>query len=603
MDYYYTVHQDLAPMPKRLAPVKTASKAVGDIVAANSAIPELLCIGVFFNARTRTPTGSSPTTASRLLSYKIASLQSYRMLGHEYRKIIDTFILQVMSELRTKAVAMWIAKRGYQLLRDRRSEDSSKMKEVELQWNKSTVDLDEHMELYFPKVVVAEYIEGINCESYDSTQAEREKSTNLLYLRFSVSMFFAMATQRCYLHTCGGYCKCTKTRGKSSFNKLEYTNASGVCKEVCVFADISCIREFTVKPRTACNTNSKSVMALEMFRRRGTFGTTAVGVKIDKVLSALGAPPRDTMFVMTHPDIDVQSIQSMLCITDAEVATCKAELKRKAEEKQRLKKEVAKLKIAYHLKDVQEALRTNSRYGFENLEDASKVLPGVSGVIKNSISNEYFNESCFQMPMVGSCLNELSFLMGPIRRRDTEFDDSGMASWAAYDFMSGKSNGILYEYVETTLEVYSFQGASYLHSFELDDESAFLDGVCVAMRIFDKIDERWKVTDDGNLKAPQEIHTAYKKGRSKYYICKASQPYYKLVKNYMLKVHGDLLPDFQHNNPELMREVFPILAARPTTKCFAMGLLGWTPRSLWNRVTAPSSSAMLKALGIGTKAL
>lgn len=619
-------------MPKKPAPVMRASKHLSDLVDANSDLPQLLCNGMSLNAITRIPNSSTSQAASRHLKNKIATMQAYRTLGKEYTANVDAFILQQMSDLKTKAFNTWSTKREYQMALSGGEVEPSKVKELELTWQKTTIELNEHMELYFPPEVRNEYITGINCSGTNPSRSDLEKSSNLPFLHCSVSMFFAMATQRCYLHTCGGYCKCTKTHSMTTFNKLAYINTSGNSKEVCVFADERCIRDFRVYSSdfTSGKMNFDGRLAIEMYRLRGIFEPESIRANVSRTMVELAhfndpsvshyssGRLQGLLFVRSHPDIDVQSIQSILGITETELRTCKLELQRKDEQKWRMNQEIVNLQIKFLSEDVNCALLNNSKYGFKTLESMSSVFPGIAGVIKHSIGAKGAAcvTSCFQLRMVGVCFNELSFLMGPVRKRDKAFDDSGMASREAYDFMSGKSHGILHEespastIASVTMGAYALQTKGKDHVIK---KAVSVDTVCAAMRLFDKIDDEWNVTtllgsyklqhdlfvdstDAGFVFNPLEAFTRFRQ-----------DSYYPVVKNYM-KVHtGVVIPDLPANlgvktalseHIEFARQVFPKLAARSNTKCFALRLFGITPQTLCDIVTDTSSKTMLKKLGI-----
>ena len=603
----------------RLAPVKASKKGseeLGDLIDSCSEIPELVCDGIVSMVKS----GGTP----HKLKQRIAVLQTMRAVSTEYRQHIDKFVLGTIQEVRDLAQVVWANKRSYEMANNR-NEEASKVKDLKKKWDNSTAKLVATMTLYFPVEVINEYAAKINATSHGH---QGRMAMDYTCLHASVSMFFAMATQTCYLHTCGGIKKCTKTHSGRSFIAVRFCGSDEKMYSKCIYSSEDCLCSLKEDPHSLApgKMTQTSRMAVEMYRQRGIFEVSEIQYKMSTEARAAEGTShgfKKLKLVLNHPDIDIPSTQKALEITPLELKQCKDEMKRKEEQRHRVADEMAAVQRRFLMEDVNNALEKNKKFGFKNFEALKEVFPGVAGAIRLSIENSSKDATCcWQVRVVAECFKEILFLMNKVRPVD-KASANGMASREAYDFMSGKSCGVLSNVAGTygwSCVVLGVQGM-LTNSDKPSPANAIItmQSVCTALHLFDQIDGTWKV----RINVPPGKASIYNTSGTKVFETELLEIrtrldevyYYDGVKEHVLKTFGEVLPDiprwprkpsdytipglqFTDEVVKAFNAMFKTLVKRPQTKCLAMRYIGISPNSLCKFVSKTKNQAVLHEMGI-----
>lgn len=315
-----------------------------DLFESSTDIPELLASGIMEKSLDRHWL-SEVKNPNKRLRLKIRTLANSRLLCKALRTSMDKLIEAQMVDIKNLAYSTWATKRMFEMTNSSDtppSEEKNKLvKELESAHGTATWNLCRKMELFFTNEVQCEYLNGItgassHVGSHLSNEAVYEASF-YVSLHPTTSMFFAMATQRCYLHTCGGHKLCTKTHSGKSFNTVDFVDSKGVRREVCIYSSKHCIAQVCEdKWRiTRGKPSYHTKLAIGMYRRRGfDFDNPSFKdmlAQLPKNISNVNTRRvKNPKFVLTHPDIDVNSTQKELHFTNEEINISKKEVKRKS---------------------------------------------------------------------------------------------------------------------------------------------------------------------------------------------------------------------------------------------------------------------------------
>lgn len=585
-----------------------ASREVRRLVDSCSDLIDLVCDGLFLLL--------DDSEAWPKLRTKVYTLQSCRLLSKQFRVRIDRFVLSEMHKIHKAAGDSWAEKRNFQIKRDRNpGEDAAILKEMEAKWHAAANKLTAIMRLYFPTEVVTEYTEGVNA----ATGFRLEQSRHYCGLHCTVAMFFAMATQRCYMHTCGGFKLCTKTHSRGTFHPVRFADSEGREFEKCIYSQHDCVRSLSADSNdfNSGKMSTQCRLVVEMYRRRGVFEQERVR---DAVRGLQGRRSANHVYLcLSHPDIDLPSVEKTLGITPAELELCRAEVRRKDQQRQRFNDEVALVRQRFLMEDVEAALQSNTAFGFESFAALERVLPGLAGVVRQALVVAKETSGALQVRMVAACFAELSFLMGPVRKLDKTFDAGGMASREAYDFVSGKSAGVLMKYdsgeawKSVSMGVGAMQPAgneAVLSAPQALKSWSTADKVCAAMRLFDLIDEEWQLRP----RASALVRPASRGGPELGFALNASElwerlkckSFYRAVCAYVDDGHDDItMPEmpslfefemFTRKAIDFAQNAFRSLMSSPATKCLAMRLVGVSPSTLCAMVSDRANRQAMRAL-------
>lgn len=555
------------------------------LMNSNADLPELLCSGLIMNTLDKRwplmDDGHAYTNFKKRLMVKIVTMAAYRRLSKDFRVNMDKMIIFELKLIRDLAVITWESRRAFEYSSCRtgpETPEKAKLKKSLINVNRDAVArLNAKMELFFPHEVVTEYVAGVN------SIANAEASNPFLRLHSTVSMFFCMATHKCYLHTCGGWKPCSKTHKGSTFTSLRFFDTDGKHRELCVYSGRQCVSAVCENKRDVLqgNMSYNARVVVEMYRRRTPSTLSVIKelmspaplIKDGDLESHRMAVVCNPKLIFTNTDICVPSVQAELGVSDKEVQLCKVEVDRKIAQGIHYKERVAEIQKQLALDDVDAMFSSNPDYFFSSLSHAAEVFPGACAVIKRvtgSIRSD--TKHCLECPMIGQCFEEIKFFMRRVRPADMNIG-TGMASREAYDFMSGKSAGIAVSNVDW--------GAAWV----LKGSNTFDVGtVCYAMRLFDNINHTWRLTWN-DLKHPANGFTL--KLNTGEIIRNLEGVTYSEICRYCKRTLNIQLPALHRSTPvdsgeciRLLRDVYKKLAKSPKSKCMAMLLLGIDPTTL-----------------------
>jgi len=606
---------------------KKENLTTSGLFESNADFPTLIANGVCDSAMDIKFGHANVQNIKARLKLKILMLQNARAISKVFRDHIDKFILSQLDDIKDSATRAWEAKRAEVCAHNATTEDSEQkralIKNLREKHVKSTFELNSKMEQFFPGEVCNQYAMCVN-------GANSTFSINYLHLHHTVSMFFAMATQRCYMHTCGGYKMCTKTHSGNCFSTVHFEDDQGVSKQCCVYSSKHCIAQLCENKNDMYAPGKmpyQTKLAVEMYRLRGVYTH-------DDIKSKLSPPPttfRDgnswatevlcPTFVLTHPDIGINSLQKKLSITQEEIDMCKMSLERKKQQEQDLKDRIKAVHEEHLLQDVDSALKNSRDFGFDSVSQMQTVLPGLCAIIKFAISaNSPATKNALDIRMVGTCLNDVKALMAV---RKFGQSTGAVSSNQAYDFMTGKAGGILVEHNKTEAWASATVGVSWLRS---RDRPISLATICAAMELFDKIDEKWELSIKGH-------DTQFEKSKATLWVPGVATPdvatpgsrlgfsinvsdvrgimkrkeWLAAIRSVLEQETDDefpLLPstaNIENMNPfaaSTIQEIFKLLISKPKTKCLAMRLLGIDNFKLCGLVEDKACNNILRRLGI-----
>lgn len=595
--------------------MQKASEELGNLVDSCSEIPYLVCNGVISMIK--------EGGQANKLKQRISALQAMRAVSTEFRQHIDKFVCVTIKDVRNLARDLWLCKRDLEKSRHDK-EEKSKITHLDTKWKDKTMELDAMMSIYFPTEVVNEYLSKVN-QQYDRNG---QSAFDFTCLHATVSMFFAMATQRCYVHTCGGYKLCTKTHNGRTFNCIFLYGRDGTKYVKCVYSSEECICSLKQDQNNMSpgKLTYISKMAIEMYRRRCVFDVEDIrkemaGDERQRKLAQAEPGPMMT-FVLSHPDIDIPSTQRALDITPQELEDCKNEIKRKNDQTQRIADAMASMRQRFIMEDVNNAFATNKKYGFKSFDALKKVFPGIACVISESaVVSPKDTTCCFQIRLICECFKELSF-MNDLRNVD-KHSKCGMASSHAYEFMSGKSCGIMIppKCIKTWPLVNI--GAQALLTYNTNSVVCFpsnkkvtVASLCSALHLFDKMNERWEI----KFNTPPERASIFTEAGTTVFVtslvevCKrlCETSFYDGLRKHVKTNYDDELPsfprlsstdwNFTHDNEvakfKFAKLLFKSLMKRPETKCFAIRYFGILPSSLLDFVSQSKNQVVLRELDI-----
>ena len=481
-------------------------------------IEELIVSGLFESLK-----GSRHDAKSDYILPKF--LRSIRLVSRAFRKHVDSNILKVMKDIGDLAqvahskLELFVEERNCAKDAGTFSRDvllsSGLYTESRLisTWT-SKKEMDRaHKELmsklldYFPVNV---------CEAYGAYFTARRDSRGLnldmeavytasmmKHLHATVCNFMAMFCQTCYLHNGSGVSnrknKALKMKGHGE-DKPE-DNFSCICLEktnkvACVYSSVESVFSLSCS-RSALSYHSKSYkfspsdkkLHTDLMRLSSQMMCHCLVNPMEedptlgeKIMRAPCMKSRllvcNLLFVLSHPDINVPSVEKMLQITTRDMHLVRSELARKNQQIDEFKVNLKELQYKALVEDVDAFISTRME-NFASLEELEQVVPGQARFIKQSIRSNvhcFSNSSgAFSIRPVREGLKDIIHLFGTVRQKDKNLHGTMVASNAAYDFMTGKALNVLSD------------SCDFLHTSRSSAHMARIEDDCIvkSMHTFD----------------------------------------------------------------------------------------------------------------------
>ena len=403
----------------------------------------------------------------------------------------------------------------------------------------------------------------------------------------------------------------------------------GVCVK-CVFSPHACVT--ALQENQQCFDKSKlSSLLIEMYRLHGLYSIMEIRGLINQCYStrrrmANKANLSDAYckFVICPPNCDFASTETMLGITRTQFQQCKDEITRRRENLRQFDKQVHAAKQEMFKKDVGYFISVKKWCGMQSFEDMKKTFPGMAGVIEAGIYDCAQTEVCvFDAYTVASCLSHMDFMVNSVMSTDGHVNGDNMASFEAYDFMSGRSNGVLWDVLTCKqASTYCSLGAKSLYARrdeqgnDIQRKSTFtLKTLCAGLHLFDKLDENLKVCVDFRSEKAGLLCAQGTKLLDINMIDVGTRiadfAYYESVKKYVREVYQIEIPErptvyprittkFLEDVTEFLNLTIKLLLARPRTKTFGLRYLGVYPETLCLFVNEVQNQDALRHLGIAT---
>lgn len=366
---------------------------------------------------------------------KYVALCSSRLINHAFRSTIDKLILAEFKE-----IASALQRFRSLSMRLRALPENGKAF-LTPEYNERKVALKTKLEKSFSSMIADELADVAD----DNTHTGRH--IDVVSIHVSVTHYMCMVGHKCYFHCPTGIKNCSVNKEKPKlrtepalmFQTMSYYPASGEgLKTISTFFGRSCCykaEQFYLSAIRRAGASGSNRLAIEMLRMRNYMPTSQC--TMSDLSTALAKSKH--MFITTHPDCTVPSLQSFLCMSKAETQSCVREIELQDEADTLRGEAIRRMEKEAQSNEIDRWFKARDDMPINSVDELSVRFPAMGGYLKYMMRTTTYIRALDNNGMHW-CLLDIRTMLSVVMRKDLE-SHGNPASDEAYDFLSGKVPG------------------------------------------------------------------------------------------------------------------------------------------------------------------